>query len=475
MVENLFLQIFVMFCFIALIFVLFFDKEDYLTYSILIILIAGITTYIFMPETINLEFIIEMIDWEVIFFLIGIFVIIEILKEKKIFHEISKRIVNKYKNNIRKLFYFLCITSTVIATLLEDLSVAIIFGPIIVITCLELKINPTPFLLGMTVCINLASTLLPFGSAESIIIVNAFNLDILWFIKYFGIFFVISTILTLVLLDKFMLKKYLKKEWNGYSGDGENGDRINLLDKNTNNFKENQEQLFSHEVHLKKESLESINVDTKTFNINMCALVLLMVLLIFIPTLYLPCFIGALIFVFINPVKQHGKLRPSISHFFKKVDYKLIFFLICLFILVGLLEVNGSLLVIEQFILSMTGENLFLLCVAILIITSILSGFLDNAPVTVIFVPIINMLLEIPGFHVYSAPIIISFVLGVNLGGNFLPQGSACDMMTLEIARQNGVHDLSYKKLVKVGGSFALLHILVGIVYLAIIIFILPF
>ena len=90
------------------------------------------------------------------------------------------------------------------------------------------------------------------------------------------------------------------------------------------------------------------------------------------------------------------------------------------------------------------------------------------------FLPIISILIALPSYNANFTPIIFAFILGINLGGNFLPQGSAADMMTLEIAKYYCVHDLSYKKLFKVGGLFAVLHILIGIGYLSIIIFLLP-
>ena len=475
MSENIFLTIFIAICFIVFVFVLFFDKLDYVTYSLALIILAGIVSSFFIEEVRHIEFYVEAIDWEVIFFLIGMFVIVEVLNEKKIFHELARRIVKRYKHNFRKLFYFLCITSTLVASFLEDLSVAIIFGPIIVITCLELKINPTPFLLGMTVCINLASMLLPFGSAEDIIIVNALDLDIVWFIQYFAAYFVVSTLLTLFLLDKFVLKKYLQKQWNSYCEDESSVNIVNLYDQAERDRAENvdREHLFYHDIHSDEHSITEFEVDKKTFNINMFGLFIFLVLLITVPTLYLPCLISALMFVFINPVEDsRGKKRPSISHFFKRVDYKLIYFFICLFILVQLMEITGSLLIIEQLVTSVSQDNLFVLCVVVLLLSSILSGFMDNAPVTVIFVPIVILLLSDIGYD--YPPLIFAFVLGVNCGGNFLPQGSACDMMTLEIAKQNCVYDLSYKKLTKVGASFALLHIAIGVIYLLFFIYVIP-
>jgi Na+/H+ antiporter NhaD/arsenite permease-like protein len=76
------------------------------------------------------------------------------------------------------------------------------------------------------------------------------------------------------------------------------------------------------------------------------------------------------------------------------------------------------------------------------------------------------------GLNLPEIPIYIAFILGINLGGNFLPQGSAADMMTLELSTKYCVEGMNYKKLLKIGGLFALLHIIIGIVYLGIIIFI---
>ncbi len=472
--SNLFLQIFVGLCFFILVIVLFDEKKDYLTYSILVIVLAGIVSSFIIPETQHLEFYIEMIDWEVIFFLILMFTIVEILNEKLIFQEISRRIVKKYSSNIRKLFYFICIVSTLVATILEDLSVAIIFGPIIVIACKEIKINPTPFLLGMTICINLASMLTPFGSAENLMIVNAFDLDIQWFLRYFLIYFICATAITLVLLDKFVLSKYINSAWNGFSTNGSSERQSNFLEGEGKQEEKNHKHIFYTDNLSIENSLMNLKVDQKVFKKNIIGLGIFAVLLIVVPTLYLPCFIGLLLFVFLNPVqKENSNVKsPSIAHYFKLVDFKLIFFFMCLFVLVGLMEVNGTILYLETLIQGFSGHNLFGLCILIIILSSVLSAFMDNAPVTIIFIPIIGILISLPEFSLYTVPIMFSFILGVNLGGNFLPQGSAADMMTLEVARTNGVFELSYKKLFRVGGLFALLHIIMGIIYLGAMIYI---
>jgi Na+/H+ antiporter NhaD/arsenite permease-like protein len=436
-----------------------------LTYGILIILITGVLSSFFLPELKTMEWYINLIDWEVVFFLIGMFTIVEILNDKKVFQEISKRIVLKYRTNIRKMFYIICIVSTLTASILEDLSVAMIFGPIIIIACRELKISPTPFLLAMTICINLAATLTPFGSIQNVIIANSFNLDLFYFFKNFLPYFLFSTFFTLVLLDKFMLQRNLKKDLEVKEQENKNT-RLENVPKTKKKI------LYLHKP-LEEKNISEIVVDKKVVQKNLVGLFIFVVLLIIIPNLHIPCLISTLIFIFINPVKgADGKSHASISHYFKKVNYKLIYFFICLFILVGMMEINGSLTILNSLIESTSNHGIFNLCISILLITSIVSGFMDNAPVTIIFIPIIHNLIDLPAFSMYSVPIIFAFILGINVGGNFLPQGSACDMMTLEIAKENNVKDLTYKKLFKIGGAFALIHVIIAIGFIALMIFV---
>jgi len=405
--------------------------------------LAGLVSAIFIPETCSLEFYIEKIEWEVIFFLITMFTIVEILKENKVFDEIARLVVVKYQTNVRKMFYVLCVISTLLATIVEDLSVAMIFAPIIIVACRKLKIKPAAYLLGMTICINIAATLTPFGSAQNILITNEFGLDILWFIFNLGPYFVISLLSTLLLLDKFSLKR-----------------DINFCATHTCGPEEIEEDSLLNEPNIKKQK----------FALNLIGLLIFIVLLLVVPEIYLAGLIGALLFVLINPIKnKEAKRSFSLSKYLSHVDYKLIYFFMALFIFVGLLEANGTIGFIEELIKSVSAESEFILAIIILLSTSILSGLIDNTPVTIIFIPIVRLLFNLPEF--YLGPLVVAFILGINLGGNFLPQGSAADLATLEISRDNQVDDMSYKRLFKVGGLFALFHVLLGIGYLAVLVF----
>ncbi len=448
---NIFLQLFVIFCFGIVIVALFREKTDFLTYSVVAMLAAATATFLFTPEPFSIEEFILAIEWPVIFFLISLFTIVVILEEQLIFQEIALRITKKFHTNTRKFFWVICLISTLSAAFIEDVSVAIIFIPMIISTSEKMRINPTPILLGMTICINLASTLTPFGSAENILIANRFNLSATWFFSNLAVYFIIGTLLTLFLLDYFVLRKHLNEIWVPHCEE---------YDEPLEN-----QHIEEHELVILEDS-----INHKVFYRNLGMLFIFFILLIIIPDILFIGLLGMLLFVFINPRKDEaGKKKPDISYYFTKVDFKLPFFFISLFVLVFCFEKVGLISIIEDFVVSITPNNLFLLSISILIITSLLSGFLDNVPVTVLFIPIMQVLIS-TGFS--SVPLLIAFILGINLGGNFLPQGSAADMMTLDLSTKYCVEGMNYKKLLKIGGLFAFLHIILGIAYLAIIIFI---
>jgi len=172
-----------------------------------------------------------------------------------------------------------------------------------------------------------------------------------------------------------------------------------------------------------------------------------------------------MLFIFLNPIElKNGKKEPSLSTYLHRIDAKLIYFFIILFLIVYFMEVARLTIILENLIENLTQQNTFLLAVGILLITSLLSGLMDDAPITILFLPIIADIIATNQY--ISNPIFMAFTLGINLGGNFLPQGAACDMMTLELARKHKVKEFTYKNFVIVGGFFAMVHILLGIGYI---------
>ncbi|WP_457557529.1 SLC13 family permease [Candidatus Harpocratesius sp.] len=534
---SILLQIIIGICFIGIVIVLFLESQDYLTYSIIFVMIIGLSTYFLRGmSSSELEGIVLAIDWDVIIFLICLFSIVEILNSQQVFQQIAIKIVNRFVLHPRRFFYAICITSTMIATVIEDLSVAIIFIPIVIQACRGIRISPVPYMFGITICINLASTLTPFGSAENIIIANHFNLSLHWHLINLGIYFIIALFITLFLLDRFLLTFYLKRYYydlytaipgyfnpnlitfqenpkgiipESYKGMNNLKDKLKPpLQKNQHShhlrdeflknarLKEIKERVFrsieqaqaesvrngndmisitvteiqlkniiEHRKKIPKIDVLTLKINQASFKRNLIGLLIFTGILILISKIVIAGLLGLILFVFINPIQtSSGKKIPSVSYYFKKIDAKLIYFFSILFITVYFMDLAGITYWIDVLVENWGHHDVFLISIAILVITSLLSGFLDDAPITIMFLPIIDNLLLM--YNHPGNPIFIAFTLGINLGGNFLPQGAACDMMTLELAKKNKVEGFTYQSLMVIGGLFALLHVLLGIGYI---------
>ncbi|MCK4779154.1 MAG: hypothetical protein KAT57_03155, partial [Candidatus Lokiarchaeota archaeon] len=294
-----------------------------------------------------------------------------------------------------------------------------------------LKIRAGTYLLGMTVCINIGSIITPFSSGENIIISTAFNLDTAYFIQYFWVFSFFLLFTTIFLLDRFILRKEPKIE------DLQKKFVIDLVDT---------------DIMIKNK---------KMFYFNSIAIIITIILFAILPLLYLTAVISASILVLVN--KRYTK--KSMSELLKDIEWEILFFFIALYVVVGCLIEAGFGELFEM--IPFEVLNPFVLAFLILIIISFISGVVANTPTALIFIPIITTLIG-AGFS--SVPLLFAFVVAINLGGNFIPQGAACDMMTLKIARDSGVENLNYKRLLKVGATFALVHLGISILFLLIIV-----
>jgi Na+/H+ antiporter NhaD/arsenite permease-like protein len=421
---NLILLI-IIFCIFAIILISYASKNlDFVAISLLGCFIVAIITGLL--EGIDIRGFIEYIEFEAIIVILCMSIITKLAQDSNILEFLAVKLFKFSKGNRRLFFYLICIITTLLAAIISDAVVVLILAPVIIRLCRFLKIRAGTYLLGMTICINIGSIITPFSSGENIIISVAFGLDTLYFVIYYWGFSFFLLFATAFLIDKFLLKKEPEIE-------------------------EDQKRFV----------LELINSDImisnkKLFYINSIGILITIILFAALPLLYLTAALSAFILILIN--KKYTK--KSTSDLLKDVEWEIIFFFISLYVVIGCLTAAGF----EELFTGIPFDvlNPFILSLVILIIVSFVSGFVANTPTTLIFIPIIEFLQgTFP-----SIPLLYSFIIGINLGGNLIPQGAACDMMTLKIAQKHDVENMNFKRLLKVGATFAIIHIILSIGYL---------
>ncbi|MFX1492948.1 MAG: SLC13 family permease [Promethearchaeota archaeon] len=421
---NLILLI-IIFCIFAIILISYASKNlDFVAISLLGCFIAATITGLL--GGIDIRGFIGYIEFEAIIVILCMSIITKLAQDSNILEFLAVKLFKFSKGNRRLFFYLICIITTLLAAIISDAVVVLILAPVIIRLCRFLKIRAGTYLLGMTICINIGSIITPFSSGENIIISVAFGLDTLYFVIYYWGFSFFLLFVTIFLMDKFLLRKEPEIE-------------------------EDQ----------KKFVLELINSDImisnkKLFYINSIGILITIILFAVLPFLYLTAALSAFTLILIN--KKYTK--KSTSDLLKDVEWEIIFFFISLYVVIGCLTAAGF----EELFTGIPFDVLdpFMLSLVILIIVSLVSGFVANTPTALIFIPIIEFLQgKFP-----SIPLLYSFIIGINLGGNLIPQGAACDMMTLKIAQKHDVENMNFKRLLKVGATFAIIHIILAIGYL---------
>jgi len=400
---------------------------DFVAISLLGCFLAATVTFIMTGTEID-EFI-TFIEWPAIILILSMSLITKIAQDSNILEFVAVKLFKISRGNQRIFFWLLCLITTFLAAVISDVVVVLILAPIVIRLCHFLKIRSGTYLLGMTICINIGSILTPFSSGENIIIAAEFpQLDTLYFIQYYWIFSFLLLFTTIFLLDRFLLRKEPKIE------EMQKRFVIDLIDT---------------DIMVKSK---------KMFYFNSMAILITIILFGILPLIYLTAAISALILVLIN----RSYTKKPMSDLLKDIEWEIIFFFISLYVVVGCLRVAGFQEIFEAIPFEVLSP--FLVAFLLLIIISFVSGVVANTPTALVFIPIIQTLIDTHNFS--SVPLLFAFLIGINLGGNFIPQGAAADMMTLKIARDSGVENLNYKRLLKTGALFAFIHLGIAILFL---------
>ncbi len=196
------------------------------------------------------------------------------------------------------------------------------------------------------------------------------------------------------------------------------------------------------------------------FYLNSIGIVITIILFTILPELYLVAMIAAMVLSLLNK----GFTDKKTSDLLQDVGWEVIFFFISLYIVIGYLLEAGFLEIFINIPFQIFPP--MLLAIIILLGVSLLSAFVANAPTVLIFIP--NLQTIITEFGSPATPFIFAWIVGLNLGDNIFPRGGAAYLITLKVARDSGVDNLNYRRLLKNAALFAFIHIAISTVYIVI-------
>jgi Na+/H+ antiporter NhaD/arsenite permease-like protein len=157
-------------------------------------------------------------------------------------------------------------------------------------------------------------------------------------------------------------------------------------------------------------------------------------------------------------------IRPDIEEMISAVDWTTLVFFMSLFIVVGSIQEVGLISLIATQIGNLIGENLSLAMIVVTWFSALLSMIIANIPFTAAMLPVIGYLtLIIPGAD--SKVLYFCLSIGAAMGGNGSLIGASANMITAGIAERAG-YRITYQYFLKKGLPALLITVTLSLIWL---------
>ena len=151
---------------------------------------------------------ISYIDFNTIGVLIGMMIVVSVVKNSGLFEYIAIYTAKKSKGNPWKIMICFILITALLSALLDNVTTVLLVGPMTIVICQILKINPVPFLMTEIIASNVGGTSTLIGDPPNIMIGSAANLNFNDFIVNIGhvvIFIIISLLVCFIIIYRNLL------------------------------------------------------------------------------------------------------------------------------------------------------------------------------------------------------------------------------------------------------------------------------
>lgn len=370
----------------------------------------------------------QEIDWNVIFLLIGMMVIVGITKRSGLFQFIAIKSAKLVNGDPIKILILFSLITAVLSALLDNVTTVLILTPVIILISVELGLRPIPFIISSALASNIGGMATLIGDPPNIMIGSAAGLGFTDFLVNLG-----PLALILMVVHSLLILVFFRKELHVSM---ERRARIMEFDEKAS---------ISDKVLLVK-------------SLSVLFLVLVMFLLHGVTGLE-PSTIalgGAAILMLLAGGEE-------VEEFFHEVEWSTIFFFIGLFIMVGGLVELGVINFLAEKYLELTAGNLRITAESIIWVSGFLSAFLDNIPYVATMLPLVERLGQDMG-AVAIEPVWWSLAIGACLGGNGTLIGASANVVSAGISGRSG-YKISFMEFTRYGMIVMLVTLLFSSVY----------
>lgn len=395
-----------------------------------VIVLAGASLFM-VSKIISQDKAFHEVDWNVIFLLIGMMIVVGIVKQTGLFQYVAIKLAKAAKGNPYRILIYLSMTTAVFSALVDNVTTVLILVPITILIAVELGISPVPFVISQIVASNVGGTATLIGDPPNIMIGSAANLSFMDFV-------INLTPLIIILMAVYSVFAYFA--W---------GKKMVVTNERKARIMEFKESGFIEDKPLLIKSL--------------IVLALLIAGFIFHGALHLEAatiaLAGASILMLISGQKEMTAL-------FHEIEWETVFFFIGLFIMVGGLVETGIIKTMAGWLMSMTEGDVQQASYIILWASGVFSGIIDNIPFVATMIPLIQHFAEDPSIGTTAImPVWWSLALGACLGGNATLIGASANVVSAGISAKSG-YRITFWEFTKYGMVITFINLVISHIYI---------
>ena len=342
------------------------------------------------------------IDWNVIFLLLGMMVIVSVLRRTGVFEFTAIWSAKRAKGSPLRVMILLVLITAVASAMLDNVTTVLLIAPVTILVCERLGLNPIPFLMAEVFASNIGGAATLIGDPPNIIIASRSGLTFNDFLVHMLPIVVVEMIVFIVILP-----------WLFRGSFDSDPDRVaEVMELN------------------EREAIEDTGLLIK------CGVVLLAVFAGFVghaalhvePSIV--ALLGAGVLVLIS--------RSTPAQYLASVEWETLLFFAGLFIMVGALIHTGVIGDLADLVSEATGGDTLVASGLVLVVSAVMSGIIDNIPFVASMSPLVAQLVEGAADPVQGQSLWWSLALGADFGGNLTAVGASANVVVLGIAYRNG-------------------------------------
>ncbi|MBJ8348329.1 SLC13 family permease [Antrihabitans sp. YC2-6] len=356
----------------------------------------------------------EGIDWNVIFLLLGMMIIVGVIKQTGLFDYLAIWAAKRSRGKPFRLMVMLMLITAIASPVLDNVTIIMLVAPVTLVVCARLRIAPQPYLIAEVLASNIGGAATLIGDPPNIIIGSRAGLTFNDFLIHMAPA-VIVVFALFVLFTRVLFRSALRS-------DEVHLDQVMAL----------QERRAIKDTRLLTRALVVLGLVVIGFGLHSVLHVA--------PSIV--ALVGAGTMLMVTDIDV-GDVLPE-------VEWPTLVFFMGLFVMVAGLVHTGVIETVGNFAASTFGDNYFMAATALVFGSAILGAFIDNIPYTATMTPVVEgMAADAPDAETGQS-LWWAFALGACFGGNGTAVAASANVVAIGIAQRAG-HPISFWQFTKYG------------------------